>query len=113
MLLKDLKLLKKDMAEIKAVLVGNLQKDSEELKQIKEYLSLINLQVKNVVETIDSTGRPIMKITYDAPKITLSFDSNGNVIENKVFKAINGLGLIKIDDQIALAMAISSKKTSK
>ena len=107
--LKDLKELKKDVAEIKAVLSGNLQKDSEELKEIKKNLSFVNLRVKNISDTIDLNGQPALKVTYEAPQVILTFDDNGNVMENNVFKAINVLDLLKIDDQIALVQAINQK----
>lgn len=107
---KDFKEMKQDIAEIKASLVGNLTKDSKELEETKKNLSFVSLRVKSMAEVVDTNGRPALKITYEAPQVILSFDDNGNVMENSVFKAINGLDLINMDDKIALVEKIEKMK---
>ena len=109
-ILKDLKELKKDVAEIKATLVGDLEKKGKKYDEMKEDLSYVSLKVKSIVETVDETGKPALKIIYEAPQILLTFDDNGNVLENSVFKAINGLDLIGMNDKIKLIESINRKK---
>lgn len=109
-LFKDLKELKKDVAEIKAALVGDLEKKGKEYDEIKEDLSYVSLKVKSIVETVDETGKPALKIIYEAPQILLTFDDNGNVLENSIFKAINGLDLISMSDKMKLIESINRKK---
>lgn len=107
---KDLKELKQDVAEIKASLSGDLSLKAKKLEEIQEDLSNISIKVKNVVETVDYNGKPALKIIYEIPNILLLFDDNGNVMENAMFKAINGLDLISMDDKLMLLENINKKK---
>ena len=107
---KDLKELKQDVAEIKASLSGDLSLKAKKLEEIQEDLSNISIKVKNVVETVDYNGKPALKIIYKIPNILLLFDDNGNVMENAMFKAINGLDLISMDDKLMLLENINKKK---
>lgn len=109
-IIKFFKNLNKDIAEIKATISGNLSEKAEKLDETQEYLSHISLKVKNVVETIDYNGRPALKIIYECPSVLLMFDDDGNVIPNEQFKAINGLNLIDLDDQMKLVDFINRKK---
>ena len=108
--IKDLKELKKDVAEIKASLSSDLSKKSKKLDEIQEDLSNISIKVKNIVETVDYNGKPALKVIYELPQIILLFDDNGNVMENPMFKAINGLDLISMDDKLKLLENINRKK---
>lgn len=108
--LKDLKELKKEVAEIKAALVGNLEKKGKEYDEMKEDLSHVLLKVRAIVNTVDDFGKPALKVVYEAPQVLLTFDDNGNVLENNTFKAINGLDLISLDDKLMLLKEINEKK---
>ena len=109
-LFKDLKQLKQDIAEIKQILSGDLPKKADELKEIKELLPFVHLKVRSITDTIDENGKDALIVVYEAPQIVLRFDDNGNIMLNNVFRAINGLNLIDMEDQIKLLNSIKVKK---
>lgn len=107
--IKDIKDVKKDLAEIKAKIVGDLSAKADKLDEILEYLSHIQLKVKSITETVDYNGKRALKVVYDVPQILLTFDDDDNIMINETFRAINGLNLIDMEDQIKLLESINKK----
>lgn len=107
---KDIKEIKKTTAEIKAAVVGDLAEKANKLDEVLEDLSHIQLKIKSIVDTVDYNGRPAVKIIYEVPQVMLMFDDEGNVLVNETFRAINGLNLIDMNDQMKLIEKINEKK---
>lgn len=49
-------------------------------------------------------------VTYEIDPIVLTFDENGDVEENKVFKSINLLNLIPLEDMIEIQKKLNKIK---
>lgn len=109
-IVKTIKELKKDVAEIKVTLVGESFTKSKKLNEVLEDLSNIQLKVKSITETVDYNGRPVLKISYEIPQVFLVFDDEGNVQVNETFRAINDLDLIDMEDKMKLIEKINKKK---
>lgn len=107
---KKIKEIKKDTEEIIKILNGDLKEKALEGEEIKNLLSNIELKVKNIVEIPGENGSIDLKIIYEAPQVVLRFDDNNEPYENSVFKAINMLNLISMDDMKKIINAIKCKK---
>lgn len=108
--LKDFKELKKDVAEIKAALSDDYLSKADELAKIKGFLPQIRFKVKNIVDTIDETGKPALKIMYEIDPVLLVFDDNREPLLNERFRSINELDLISFDDKLLILENINRKK---
>lgn len=106
----DVKEIKNEIAEIRASLAGDFSDKAKKLDEVMADLSNISIRVKGIVDTVDLEGKPALKIIYEIPSVLLVFDDNGNVMENSMFKAINGLDLISMDDKLKLLENINKKK---
>lgn len=82
---------------IKSDKFNQLQKDSEELAEIKELLSHVKFKVKNVKYINDNESKTV-QIIYELPKIILNVDENGNVDKNDFFYSTNRLEMISLED---------------
>lgn len=113
---RNAKRLRLQVAELQKT-VDDLQKTLEvnELKRLRgiekrynetmSYLSNVKLKVKAVKY---SEQDQTIFITYDAPTVVLNVDDEGNIDTNRIFKSINMLDLISIDD-----MQMISKELNK
>ena len=79
-------------------------------EEIKRLLSNIELKVKSIIEVPGENGSTDLRIIYEAPQIILKFDDNNEPYENNVFKSINMLNLISIDDMQKIVNAIKNRK---
>lgn len=103
------KKMKKDIAEIKAMLIGNLNEKAEHADEQDKYLACVKLKVKTISQTPLPNGKIGVKIIYDAPQVVLEFDDSGNTMVNETFRAINGLDLISMEDKIMIARFLNSQ----
>lgn len=102
--------IKKDTEEIIKILNGDLKEKALEGEEIKRLLSNIELKVKSIIEVPGENGSTDLRIIYEAPQIILKFDDNNEPYENNVFKSINMLNLISIDDMQKIVNAIKNRK---
>jgi hypothetical protein len=103
------KKMKKDIAEIKAMLANGLVEKAEKADEQDEYLACIKLKVKSISQMPLENGKIGVKIIYDAPQIVLEYDDSGEVMVNSTFRAINGLDLISMEDKIRIARFLNSQ----
>lgn len=109
-LLKDFKKMKEDLAEIKAALSKDYINKANRLEEVEGYLSNISLKVKSIANVLDENGKPALKIVYEIPSVLLTFDDNGEVMLNEMFRSINGLDLIDMSDKLLILENINKKK---
>lgn len=102
--------IKKDTEEIIKILNGDLKEKALEGEEIKRLLSNIELKVKSIIEVPGENGSTDLRIIYEAPQIILKFDDNNEPYENNIFKSINMLNLISIDDMQKIVNAIKNRK---
>lgn len=96
---------KKDIKEIKEKI--NYLYDSKLISKAKKYdelarkISNIKFDSVDVKKTYDYEGRIIKKFLYKL-EIDLEVDENGDVIPNEMFKSINELNLLRLEDLLSL-----------
>ena len=110
---KDVEIIKKDIDDIKTLLVGNIKEKADIADKYQEYLSCINLKVKSITDVIDGKEIPNLKIVLELDPIILEFNEKGEAFVNPIFRAINGLNLLDTQDTLKLVRAINSKKIKK
>ena len=88
-----------------------LKKDSEELKQIKDFLKHIKFKVKDARIVNDDKGTSVV-INYELPRIVLTFDDNHNIIKNDFFYSTNMLNMISLEDMATCQDLIEKAKKS-
>lgn len=90
---------------------SKLQKDSEELKQLKELLKSIKFKVKEARIVNDDKGTSVV-VTYELPRIIINFDDNHNPIKNDFFFSTNMLNMISLEDMATCQNLIEKAKKS-
>ena len=105
--------LRKDVKEIKDTLnqvtKTALTKANLYEKQL-ELLSKIKIEVKKVSTVLNPNLTTGIKVEYYIPPIQINIDSEGNVENNEMFKAINLLDLISFEDMGKISSEIAKAK---
>lgn len=101
---KDVKLIKQQLDELTAETMLKSRKYDELL----EYLEKIKLDVKNASLFTDEFGSYGVKIDYSIEPIKIFFDSDGKLLKNERFYAINMLDLISLADMEKIAVVLNT-----
>ena len=104
--IKDIKEIKTTLNEIASDTLEKARKYDELMK----YLSKIKLELEKAALSYNQDGTYNVKVNYKMPYVLLSFDGDGNVIQNERFTAINMLNLISIDDMMKISEVINEAK---
>ena len=111
MIFKDVKEIKKQLNDLKSTLTSNIEAKAQKADEYDDYLSKIKLKVKNVNEFYEEDGSVSLRINYEAPQIMLRFTEEGEPVFNELFKAINMLNLVDLDDMKKISDAIDAEKS--
>lgn len=79
-------------------LTKEYQSKSQKYDEMIEYLKDIKIKVGKIELKIDNHGQLFLKVNYEMPVQEIRFDDDNNIVENKMFKAINMLNLISFED---------------
>jgi hypothetical protein len=103
---KELVKIQNQIKELQDFVKGDFDKQSTELKELKENLSNISLKIKKISPTLLDNGEQCVKVEYEAPIVNLYFDEKGEIIYNPIFYSINILNLIGNEDFKKLSKAL-------
>lgn len=107
--LKDIKEIKTNVQRISKTVDDKIIYKARKYDELKEYLKNIQFNIK-IKEEINNLGEKQLVLEYTLPKVTLSFDENYDLIENRVFTSINMLDLIAVEDMIEITKHFPKKK---
>lgn len=110
---KDVEIIKRDIDDIKTLLVGNIKEKADTADRYQEYLNSIKLRVKSIVDVPGGKNVPDLRITLEIDPIIIEFNDEGEAFVNSTFRAINGLNLLDMQDTMKLVRAINNKKIKK
>lgn len=100
----------KDIKEIKQFLNETYKElfyKARKYDELKDLLSKVTVNVKNIREGIDELANEFIEIEYSIPTVQIKFDNEGNEIMNERFKAMNLSGIIPIEDLIKMSKKIT------
>lgn len=109
---ENIKEIKSNICELKNTfdeIMGDALKKSKKYDEISSYLSNIQLDVARVDLVFNQeTAKYGVKIAYSVKPIELYFDSTINdFATNEVFKSINMLNLISVDDMAKIVNKVN------
>ena len=110
MIFKDVKLIKKELSELKETLTINIESIAKVADELESYLANVGLKVKSITEFYEEDGTASLRINYEAPQVVLRFTADGELLQNETFKSINMLNLVSSKDMELLTRTIDSKK---
>jgi hypothetical protein len=110
---RDLKEIKDSQLRLEKLYNGSILKKANDYDKLIETLKKVKFDKIKMKTSFDNYGSPTLIIDYVFEPITLRFDENKTLIVNDVFKAINELNLISIDDMTKIIKAIKSIESQK
>ena len=108
---------KKELRQIKELLQkyidNNVLKKAELYEKNKENIEKVKLHLKGVHKFFDEeNGSWGAKVEYNIPPVIIYFDENKEIVQNDVFRAINLLNLLSIEDTLKLVNELEGVKKS-
>ena len=107
---KKLKEVDEKVDGIIKILETNVKYKAEQYDKITSFLSNLQLEV-DIKKKINDLGNYDYVVSYSIPNVVLSFDEQGDLIQNRVFESINFLNLISFEDMRAFSRIISEEKS--
>lgn len=104
--LKDIKEIKETLNKVTGEALNKSIKYDELINRIEK----VKINVQKVSLSYNQDGTYNVKVDYSIPNILLSFDSDGNIIQNERFTAMNMLNLISIEDMMKISACIENAK---
>ena len=103
---KDVKIIKQQLED----LGKDLFKKAREYDVLSEEVKKVKLDVKNVSLFVDEFGSTSVNVEYSIPPVKIFFDSDGQILKNERFIAMNMLDLITLEDMEKIAIKINLAK---
>lgn len=104
---KDLKKIVKELESLKRDLTPEVIQKAKKYDQLIVDLEEIKFGVANVTESVDNFGNPTLKINYKVPSVELVLnDSSTDFVYGAMFRKINELNLISLEDMQKLSIKI-------
>lgn len=104
---KDLKKVIKELENLKKELTPEIIEKAKRYDQLLIDLEEVKFKVSNVTEFVDDFGNPALRVTYKVPEVNLFMnDSCTEFVYGPMFRKINELNLIELEDMQKLAEKI-------
>lgn len=110
---KDIKEIKLSLKNLEATFNKNIKEKAEKYDELYNDIKKIKFDNISLIQGFDNYGNPTIKVNYNFSPIILRFDDNYQLIEDNVFKAINKLNMISLNDMEKLKIAIYSIESKK
>ena len=107
--------MQKTINDLNSIIQNNelkqLRIESNDLKEKKELLKNISIKVKNVRSFTDIDNNcDVVQITYELPTVKIEFDNGEQLNHDEMFKSINLLDLISLEDKMKIQKELQKTK---